>query len=81
MKKSIYEIDLHGLNMVESKTILDEVFEHVLHKKSYGGLHIVVGVGRRSETGPVLPSFVLNYLKSKGFEGEVREGSIEVKLV
>lgn len=78
--KNVYEIDLHGLNMAESKIILDEVFEHVLGNKTIDGLHIVVGVGKGSILGPVLPSFVLNYLKEKGLNGELESGMVMVKL-
>jgi DNA-nicking Smr family endonuclease len=49
-----YEIDLHGLNMSQAKMVLDEVFECVREDVEIKYIHIVVGQGKGSETGPVL---------------------------
>lgn len=64
---SIYEIDLHGLDMAKAKIVLDEVFMYVMSEESISELRIIVGVGKGSKEGPVLPSFVGNYLRDKGF--------------
>ena len=53
-------IDLHGYTTSESKEILDEIF----NDKEVGHVRIIVGRGLNSSTGPVLPSFVKNYLNS-----------------
>lgn len=79
--KKIFEIDLHGLNMSDSKKVLDEVFEWLpVEGKHVKRLDIVVGVGKGSDTGPVLPSFVMNYLKEKDLIGELKDGVISVKI-
>ena len=80
MQNHIYEIDLHGINMQESKMILDEIFIYVKKHKGIKEIHIVVGVGRGSDNGPVLPSFVMNYLKEKDVKGILNNGVIVVKL-
>jgi DNA-nicking Smr family endonuclease len=79
MKNIIHEIDLHGVNMADSKIILDEFFERLkTNKHRTTDLHVVVGVGTRSTHGPVLPSFVMNYLKEKEIKGELKNGVIKV---
>ena len=75
-----HEIDLHGMNMSQSKRALDSLFDWLKTHKTIHILHIVVGVGSRSDHGPVLPSFVINYLKEKGLKGENIKGVINVKL-
>jgi DNA-nicking Smr family endonuclease len=78
MQKAL-EIDLHGLNMSESKVILDEFFEWLKKNgNDIDKLDIVVGVGKGSIMGPVLPSFVMNYLKERGMIGELKGGVVEV---
>jgi DNA-nicking Smr family endonuclease len=77
--QKVLEIDLHGLNMSESKVILDEFFEWLKKDgNDIDKLDIVVGVGKGSIMGPVLPSFVMNYLKDRGLIGELRGGVVEV---
>lgn len=75
-----HEIDLHGMNMSQSKRVLDSLFDWLKTHKTIHTLHIVVGVGSRSVHGPVLPSFVINYLKEKNLTGENTNGVIKVKL-
>ena len=75
-----HEIDLHGLNMSQSKRILDSLFDWLKTHPEIHKLDIVVGVGNRSLHGPVLPSFVINYLKEKGLIGENINGVIKVNL-
>ena len=75
-----HEIDLHGLNMSQSKRILDSLFDWLKTHKTIHTLNIVVGVGNRSPHGPVLPSFVINYLREKSLIGENINGVIKLKL-
>ncbi len=75
-----HSIDLHGMNMSQSRRVLDTLFDWLKHHKSIQTLEIVVGVGSRSVHGPVLPSFVINYLKEKCFNGENVNGVIKVNL-
>lgn len=78
--KHVYEIDLHGMNMSQAGRALDSLFDWLKHNKNIHILHIVVGVGNRSPHGPVLPSFVINYLKERGLVGENVNGVIKVHL-
>lgn len=80
MQHGIYEIDLHGLSMTEAKMVLDEVFEYLAENSEYTELVIIVGVGKGSETGPVLPAFVSNYLTAKGYESITKHGVLHVTL-
>ncbi len=81
MKDDIFHIDLHGLNMSESKRVLDEIFEWLkVEGKHVKKLEIEVGMGNRSAMGPVLPSLVINYLKDKDLIGEFFEGIVKVNL-
>ena len=75
-----HEIDLHGMNMSQAGRALDSLFDWVKTHKTVHTLYIVVGVGSRSTHGPVLPSFVINYLREKGLSGESKKGVIEVHL-
>lgn len=76
----IHSIDLHGMNMSQSRRALDSLFDWLKHHKTIHHLEIVVGVGSRSVHGPVLPSFVINYLKERGLAGENTNGVIKVSL-
>jgi DNA-nicking Smr family endonuclease len=77
---SVYEIDLHGLNMSDAKVVLDEVFEYMSEEPLTKEVHIVVGVGKGSSDGPVLPSFVGNYVRDKGYKFELANGVLVVYL-
>ena len=79
-EEHIYEIDLHGVNMSEAKIVLDEVFEYVRSDSWIKELHIVVGQEKGSEGGPVLPSFVGNYVEEKEYEFTLENGIIKVDL-
>lgn len=81
MHNGIYEIDLHGLTMSDAKMVLDEVFEYVQSDKEITEVRIVVGVGNGSETGPVLPAYVGNYLKDKEYGYTNTNGVIYLKKV
>lgn len=76
----IYSIDLHGMNMSQAGRALDSLFDWLKHHKTIHNLEIVVGVGSRSVHGPVLPSFVINYLRDKDLTGENVKGVIKVNL-
>ena len=78
MTHPIYDIDLHGVTMSESKMILDEVFVYVKKHKKIKEVHIIVGTGSRSVNGPVLPSFVMNYLKERHIIATLENGTIRV---
>lgn len=81
-KEHIYEVDLHGLNMNESKVVLDELFEYIRDDSSgyIRELCIVVGQGKGSAHGPVLPMYVGNYIREKGFLFTIENGVIKVDL-
>jgi DNA-nicking Smr family endonuclease len=67
------ELDLHGYTTVEAKEVLDDVVESGV----YSTLRIIVGKGKNSELGAVLPSFVHNYLKARNItyaHAPLREG-------
>jgi DNA-nicking Smr family endonuclease len=55
-------IDLHGLTTSETQVLLDEL----LLRRDYRHVRIIIGKGRNSEHGPILPNFVKNYLTAKG---------------
>jgi DNA-nicking Smr family endonuclease len=55
------EIDLHGYTTIESKEILDDL----ISERKYKHIRIIVGKGNNSANGPILPSFVKNYLDSR----------------
>ena len=76
----IHSIDLHGMNMSQSRRALDNIFDWLKHHKNIHTIEIVVGIGSRSVHGPVLPSFVINYLREKGLVGENINGVIKVNL-
>lgn len=75
-----HSIDLHGMNMSQARRALDSLFDWLKHHKTIHNLEIVVGVGSRSVHGPVLPSFVINYLREKNLTGENTNGVIKVNL-
>jgi DNA-nicking Smr family endonuclease len=80
MHEHIYDIDLHGISMHEAKMVLDEVFEYIRHESHITELHIVVGQGKGSESGPVLPAFVGNYVKEKGLSFSIEHGAVYVEV-
>lgn len=81
-QKAEIEIDLHGYTTAESKEILDAL----LKEKKYVIVRIIVGKGRHSVGGAVLPDFVRSYLHSHGVRynqskiGNGGEGALEVFL-
>lgn len=80
-EESIYEIDLHGLSMNESKMVLDEVFEYIQIRNHILKLHIVVGQGKGSTGGPILPAYVGNYIRDRGLNFTLENGVLMVNVI
>jgi DNA-nicking Smr family endonuclease len=74
------ELDLHGYTTFEAGEALDEIIK----EGGYSHIRIIVGKGRRSVGGPVLPDFVKNYLNARGIRWNQSliqnggEGALEV---
>jgi DNA-nicking Smr family endonuclease len=74
------EVDLHGHTTSESLDVLDSLIK----EGRYRHVRIIVGKGRNSENGPILPNFVKNYLDSFGIrynQSKIQdggEGALEV---
>ncbi len=74
-KEPEHILDLHGLNTMECKDVLDELCTHtdIVH------VRLIVGKGLNSVNGPVLPDFVKSYCNQKGIRFQVVvEGAIDV---
>lgn len=75
-------VDFHGYTTLECKDDLDELIEG----GQYSHVRIIVGKGRNSIDGPVLPNFVKNYLTERSIRfsqskiADGGEGSLEVYL-
>ncbi|MFZ2593386.1 MAG: Smr/MutS family protein [Minisyncoccia bacterium] len=75
-------IDFHGMTTRECKHELDDLMSH----KEYAHVRIIVGKGKNSEFGAVLPDFVKNYLSEHAIrfnQSKLRDGgsgSLEVFL-
>lgn len=73
-------LDLHGYTTAECQDAIDELIREGEHKH----IRIIVGRGKRSANGPVLPDFVKNYLNMHNIRwiqskiNEGGEGSLEV---
>lgn len=61
-----YVLDLHGYTTKEAKERLDELIE----AGEYGHVRIITGKGAFRETGPVLRTFVENYLENRDIKFE-----------
>jgi DNA-nicking Smr family endonuclease len=70
-----YILDLHGLNTMECKDVLDDLCTH----RDVRHVRLIVGKGLNSVQGPVLPYFVKSYCNERGirFE-ELVDGAIDV---
>jgi DNA-nicking Smr family endonuclease len=81
-QKAEVEIDLHGHTMHEAEDVLNALFKEMKYKH----VRIITGKGKNSENGPVLPSFVRNYLNARGVhynQSKIQdggEGALEVFL-
>ena len=72
------EIDLHGVTTAEAKIILDELIENAVRPFT---VNIIVGKGKNSPLGPVLPSFVRNYLTENNLPcDEAKSGTLRTRL-
>jgi DNA-nicking Smr family endonuclease len=77
-----YIVDLHGYTTREAKVILDDIIEGDEHEH----IRIITGKGTFRETGPVLRTFVENYLRNSNIKFEIAklynggEGALEVYL-
>ena len=75
-------LDLHGYTTFECQEALDEI----RRAGEYTHLRVIIGRGKRSANGPVLPDFVKNYLTSQNIrfnQSKIQdggEGSLEVFL-
>jgi DNA-nicking Smr family endonuclease len=77
-----FTLDLHGLTVLESKHELEEIID----SGQYTHVQVIVGKGKNSSDGPVLPNFVKNFLFERNIrfsQSKIRdggEGSLEVYL-
>ena len=77
-----YILDLHGHTTREAKEVLDELFEDI----EYRHIRIITGKALFRETGPVLRTYVENYLRNKAIKFEYAklhdggEGALEVYI-
>jgi len=74
-------IDLHGYTVSEVKPLLESLF-----KKQYSHIRIITGKGMHGPNGPVMRTFVKNYLNNKNIRfsqsklQDGGEGALEVFL-
>ncbi len=75
-------VDFHGYTTLECQEVIDAL----LRERDYKHVRMIVGRGRNSAHGPVLPDFVKSYLRQKGIRfnpskiQDGGEGSLEVFL-
>lgn len=73
-------LDFHGYTKAECQDAIDEL----IRSSEYKHLRIIVGKGKNSQNGPILPDFVKNYLTSHHIrwnQSKIQdggEGSLEV---
>lgn len=77
-----YILDLHGYTTSEAKLALEELIKD----SDYRHVRVITGKGQFRETGPVLRTFVCNYLSDLNIKWNISklqnggEGSLEVFL-
>ena len=77
-----YILDLHGYTIREAK----EVLEDILDGGEFRHIRIITGKGTFRETGPVLRTFVENFLRNREIKFETAKlhnggaGALEVYL-
>lgn len=77
-----YVLDLHGYTTREAREVLDDIIEG----GEYRHIRIITGKGTFRETGPVLRTFVENYLKNREIKFQTSklhnggDGALEVYL-
>ena len=75
-------LDLHGYTTREAGEILEELIE----AREYSHVRIITGKGTFRETGPILRTYVENYLKNRDIKFSIAklqnggEGAFEVYL-
>jgi DNA-nicking Smr family endonuclease len=75
-------LDFHGFTTGECRHELDELIDN----REYSHIRIIVGKGKNSANGPVLPDFVRNYLTTRNIRFSTSkiqdggEGALEVYL-
>jgi len=75
-------VDFHGYTTFECQ----EAIEELIREGEYKKVRMIIGRGKRSANGPVLPDFVKNYLNSHNIRWNISkiqeggEGSLEVFL-
>ncbi|MBS3913454.1 MAG: Smr/MutS family protein [Bacteroidetes bacterium] len=73
-------IDFHGYTTFECQEVTDKL----IRDREYSHVRMIIGRGKRSAHGPVLPDFVKNYLTSQNIrwnQSKIQdggEGSLEV---
>lgn len=75
-------LDLHGYTTREAGALLDEL----IRNGNYAHVRVITGTGAQRETGPVLRTFVRNYLAGRNIRynqaklSDGGEGAFEVFL-
>ena len=73
-------LDLHGYTTFETEDALNDIIK----SHEYKHVRLIVGKGRNSKNGPILPNFVKNYLSDRDIRfnqsklQDGGEGSFEV---
>jgi DNA-nicking Smr family endonuclease len=79
-RKPEKEIDLHGMTTGEAEALLSDV----IGSGNFSHIRVITGKGLHSKQGPVLKTFVQDFLKKRGIRfsqskiNEGGEGSLEV---
>lgn len=75
-------VDFHGYTTFECQEAIDDL----IRQGEYKHIRMIIGRGKRSANGPVLPDFIKNYLDSQNIrynQSKIQdggEGSLEVFL-
>lgn len=75
-------LDLHGYTTREAKETLDDIIE----SGEYGHIRVITGKGQFRETGPILRTYVENYLKNQDIAFQTSklhnggDGALEIYL-
>ena len=77
-----FVLDLHGYTTKEAKELIGDIIE----AGEYGHIRIITGKGAFRETGPVMRTYVENFLRNQNIKFETAklynggEGALEVYL-
>ncbi len=80
--EAMTEVDLHGLNVVEAKRLVDQTFRSLQAKQRFG-LRIITGRGLHSgPEGAVLPGEIYGYIQARygQYIEKIDESPDEVRL-